>query len=149
MPRSLRLPIPRSRRAAAPVLGALAIATAGAGCGGGDDDSDQPDRIPGTPDPVHAREVERNPYAVTCNDLARQPLHPLSQKLVIHAEFALAQEPVLRKVVRKLTLNRVGRAVYYGLKVECKGQEPSFKPARPAIAGVLDGTYRVAKNRPG
>ena len=148
MPRSLGPPIPGSRRAAAQLLGALAIATAGAGCGG-DDDNEQPDRIPGTPDPVHAREVERNPYAVTCNDLARQPLHPLSQKLVIHAEFALAREPVLRAVVRKLTLNRVGRAVYYGLKTECKGREPSYRPARPAIEGVLDGTYRVAKNRPG
>ena len=59
-------------------------------------------------------------------DLARQPLHPESQKLVIRAEFALAQEPALRPLVRRLTLNRVGRSVYYGLTEEFKGREPSW-----------------------
>ena len=146
MPRSARPPIPGSRRAVVLALGAMAVSTAGAGCG---DEEDEPRRIAGTPDPVHAREVERNPYAVTCRDLARQPLHPESQKLVIRAEFALAQEPALRPLIRRLTLNRVGRSVYYGLSEECKGREPSFEPARPAIEGVLDGTYRAARNRPG
>ena len=47
-------------------------------------------RIPGTPDPAHAREVERDPYALTCGDLARQPEHTESQKLVIRAELSQA-----------------------------------------------------------
>jgi hypothetical protein len=121
----------------------LALAT---GCGG-DDEQEPP--IAGTPEPGHAREVERNPYALTCGDLARQTRHPESAKLVIRAEFALAQLPELRKVVARETLNRAGRSVYYGLTQECKGRDPSFKPARLAIQGVLDGKYRAARNRPG
>ncbi len=118
----------------------------GAGCG--DDDDRQP-RVSGTPDPSHAQQVERDPYQLTCRDLARQTLHPESAKLVIRAEFALAQVPALRKVVARETLNRTGRSVYYGLTDVCKSRPPSFKPAKLAIAGVLDGTYLAARNRPG
>jgi hypothetical protein len=106
-------------------------------------------RVSGTPDPDHAREVERNPYAVTCGDLARQTAHPESARLVIHAEFALAQDPALRKVVAKQTLNRTGRSVYYALTEICKGRDASFKPARLAVEGVLQGKYRAARDRPG
>lgn len=122
----------------------LAVVSAFGACG------EQPERrVPGTPDPRHAREVERNPYALTCRDLARQPLHPDSARLVIHAEFALAREPALRKVVRKHTLNRTGRSVYYALTEICKGRPPDFKPAQLAVEAVEQGKYRAAGNRPG
>ncbi len=122
-----------------------ALSGVAAGCG----EEDAPRRVSRTPDPNHAREVERNPYAVTCGDLARQTRHPESARLVIHAEFALAQVPALRKQVAKLTLNRAGRSVYYGLTEVCKGRDASFKPARLAVEGVRQGKYRAALNRPG
>jgi hypothetical protein len=115
----------------------------------GDDEDRQQGRIPGTPDPEHVRKVARNPYAITCRDLRRQTLHPTSAKLVIRAEFALAQDPVLEKVVAKETLNRTGRSVYYGLTEVCKGRAGSFKPGRLAVEGVRSGKYRAARNRPG
>jgi hypothetical protein len=121
-----------------------AVSALAAGCG----DDDEPS-VSGTPEPGHAKEVERNPYAVTCGDLARQPKHPESERLVIHAEFALAQDPVLRKVVAKQTLNRTGRSVYFAMTEICKGRDPSFKPGRLAVEGVLEGRYRAAKGRPG
>ena len=121
------------------VLGVLSAVAAGCG------DDEEP-RVSGTPEPDHAREVERNPYAVTCGDLAR---HPESARLVIHAEFALAKDPALRKVVAKQTLNRTVRSVYYALTEICKGRDPSFKPAGLAVEGVLQGRYRVAEGRPG
>ena len=124
------------------VLGAVSVLAAGCG------DDDEP-RVSGTPEPGHAKEVERNPYAVTCGDLARQPKHPESERLVIHAEFALAQDPVLRKLVAKQTLNRTGRSVYFAMTEICKGRDPSFKPGRLAVQGVLEGKYRAAKGRPG
>ena len=126
----------------------LLTAAFAAGCG---DDDDQPgsERIAGTPDPAHAQKVESDPYEITCRDLARQTRHPESAKLVIRAEFALAQVPELRKVVARETLNRTGRSVYYGLTQVCKTKPPSFKPAKLAIAGVLDGKYLAARNRPG
>jgi hypothetical protein len=99
--------------------------------------------VPGTPEPRHAREVERNPYALNCGDLARQPQHPESQKLVIRAEFALAQEPVLSRRVEEMTLNRAGRSVYWALTEFCKGRDPSFRPARLAVEAVRRGKYLV------
>ena len=127
------------------VLCLIAFSGVAAGCG-----EDEAERsVSGTPDPNHAKEVERNPYAVTCGDLARQTRHPDSARLVIHAEFALAQVPALRKQVAKLTLNRAGRSVYYGLTEVCKGRDASFKPARMAVEGVRQGKYRAALNRPG
>ena len=127
----------------------LAAAAFVAGCGDDDDDGGDQSRVSGTPQPSHVKEVERDPYALTCRDLARQTLHPESAKLVIRAEFALAQVPELEQVVARETLNRTGRSVYFGLTQECKGRPPSFKPAKPAIAGVLDGKYLAARNRPG
>jgi hypothetical protein len=134
------------RRLAIPVLAAF---FALAGC-----DDDEQDRRSqrierGEPDPQHVREVARDPYLVTCADLAAQPRSPEASRLVIQAEFALAQVPELRKVVAKETLNRTGRSVYYGLVEECKGRRPSFEPAEAAVAGVLSGKYRAARNRPG
>jgi hypothetical protein len=114
------------------------------GCGG-----DEERTVPGTPDPTHAREVERNPYAVTCGDIARQPLSPESQKLVIRAEFTLAREPSLRRVVARETLNRTGRSVYYAMTELCKGRRPSFEPAHSAVKAVRQGKYLAARNRPG
>ncbi len=93
--------------------------------------------VQGRPDPAHARAVERDPYQVTCGDLARQTAHPDSAKLVIRAEFALAQDPVLREVVERETLNRVGRSVYFGLVRECRGRSEEFGrggPPWPACA---------------
>jgi hypothetical protein len=130
------------RGALAPLVVLVAVAT---GCGGGD----EPEVESGLPDPDHAREVARNPYALTCADLARQPKSSPAQRLVIQAEFALAQVPELKQVVRKETLNRTGRSVYYALTEICKGRPPEFKPARLAVEAVRDGKYRAARNRPG
>jgi hypothetical protein len=137
--------LPGVRRATIPVL---AVFFALAAC---DDESDEVGRriARGEPDPAHVREVARNPYLVTCADLAAQPRSPEASRLVIQAEFALAQVPELRKVVARETLNRTGRSVYYGLVEECKGRRPSFEPAEAAVAGVLSGKYRAARNRPG
>jgi hypothetical protein len=133
------------RRLTIPVVAAF---FALAGC---DDEADEvSERIArGEPNPAHVRAVARNPYLLTCADLAAQPRSPEASRLVIQAEFALAQVPELRGVVAKETLNRTGRSVYYGLVEECEGQRPSFEPAKAAVAGVLSGKYRAARNRPG
>ena len=99
--------------------------------------------VAGTPDAAHASEVDRNPYALTCGDLARQPEHTDSQKLVIRAEFALAREPALRKRVTAMTENRVGRSVYWAMTALCKGQDASFTPGEQAVAAVRRGSYLV------
>ena len=134
------------RRAMIPVL-ATFFALAGCGDDGQDEVGERIER--GEPDPAHVRAVARDPYKVTCADLAAQPRSPEASRLVIRGQFALAEVPELRKVVAKETLNRTGRSVYYGLVEECKGRRPSFEPAEAAVAGVLSGKYRAARNRPG
>jgi hypothetical protein len=123
----------------------LGLAALAAGCGS----EDEPDRESGLPPPGHAREVARDPYALTCGDLRRQPKTSTASRLVINAEFALAQVPELRQVARKETLNRTGRSVYYALTEICKGRPPGFEPARLAVEAVREGKYRAARNRPG
>ncbi len=125
------------------VLGLATVSAMAVGCG------EQERKVHGTPEPEHAREVARNPYALTCGDLARQPQHPDAARLVIRAEFALAREPVLREQVAKQTLNRAGRSVYYALTEICKGRDQSFQPAGLAVEAVRRGKYRAARNRPG
>jgi hypothetical protein len=130
-----------------PLVLLLLLAVA-AGCG-----EDEPGHVTPAPGPGHAREVARNPYALTCGDLARQPESPDAQRLVITAEFALAREPVLRKRAREMTLNRAGRSVYWALTEICKGRDASFEPAELAVEAVRQGRYLVqprpeAWNRP-
>ena len=94
-------------------------------------------------DKQHHAEVARDPYALTCRDLARQPLNSVNQRLVINAEFALAKDPALRKRVKAMTENRVGRSVYWALTELCKGRPGSYEPARAAVAAVQGGKYLV------
>jgi hypothetical protein len=118
------------------------VAAAAAGCGA--DDRRPATRSGAAPDTAaHAREVERNPYALTCGDLANQPKSPETQRLVIRAEFALARDPGLRQRARAMTENRVGRSVYWALTELCKGRDASFQPARQAVAAVRRGEYLV------
>ena len=130
------------------IVAGFVVVTLASGCG----EEERP-RVASTPDPSHAAEVDRNPYALTCGDLARQPEHTDSQKLVIRAEFALAQEPVLRKRVKAMTLNRAGRSVYWAMTDLCKGRDASFTPGKDAVEAVRQGKYLVqprpeAWNRP-
>jgi hypothetical protein len=117
------------------VLG-LAAAASVAACG------DDGPRVLGTPEPEHAMEVARDPYALTCRDLASQS-HPDGARLVIKAQVALAREPSLRKRVAEQTLQRASQSVFFALTEVCRGRDPSFRPARLAVEGVQRGKYRA------
>ncbi len=125
---------------------AMAVVT---GCGDDAKDDTARPTVPGRVDPGHLAAVEGDPYRITCGDLARQHAHSTNIKLVLRTEFALAQDPALRPVVEKETRNRVGRSVYLGLVMECRGRPGGFRPARRAVAGVRAGRYLAARNRPG
>jgi len=116
---------------------ALGLAAVAAGCG------EQERRVPSVSESEHRERVAADPYALTCGDLARQPESSTNQRLVIAAEFALAEEPVLRRRVATMTRNRVGRSVYWALTEICEGRAPSYEPAREAVQAVRDGRYLV------
>lgn len=98
-------------------------------------------RADGPPDSEHVKEVGRNPYSLTCGDLARQS-DPEGARLVIRAQTALTREPALRKRVMEQGLQRANQSVYLALTEVCKRRDPSFKPARLAVKGVQSGTYQ-------
>ena len=129
------------RSPGAATIAALVVLT---GCGS----DDAPDHPVGL-DPEHARAVDRDPYQLTCGDLAAQQTGQDAARLVIRAEFALAEAPELRRRVAELTRNRTGRSVYYALTEICEGRPESFRPARLAVQAVRDGRYTAARNRPG
>jgi hypothetical protein len=115
----------------------IVVAVAAAGCGG-----DEPRDAAGSA-ADHRAAVERDPYALTCGDLATQNATSTTQRMVIHVEFTLAAEPVLRRRVEQMTSNRVGRSIYWAMTEVCKDRDPSFKPGRDAVQAVRDGRYLV------
>jgi hypothetical protein len=116
----------------------VVVVLALAGCGG-----DEQRRVADVSDVRHRVEVERDPYALTCGDLARQSETSTNQRMVIHVEFTLAAEPGLRRRVAQMTANRVGRSIYWALTEVCKGRDASFKPGRDAVQAVRQGRYLV------
>ena len=96
-----------------------------------------------TPEADHAAEVARNPYALTCGDLASQSTSSTSQRMVIGVEFALADEPALRDRVKAMTENRVGRSIYWAMTELCRGRDASFTPGADAVEAVRRGKYLV------
>jgi hypothetical protein len=124
------------RRASA-VLAISLVAAALAGCG-----SEQTKTRP-LSDPMHHAAVAKDPYRLTCDDIARQPLNSTNQRLVIDAEFALAEAPVLRGRVEDMTANRVGRSVYWALTEICNHRPAGFRPGREAVDAVRRGKYLV------
>jgi hypothetical protein len=126
------------RRAnACAVLLVTVAAVVAAGCG-----SEEPRARPLT-DAKHHAKVAKDPYRLTCDDIARQPLNSTNQRLVIDAEFALAKERVLRERVEEMTGNRVGRSVYWALTEICKHRPAGFEPGREAVDAVRRGKYLV------
>jgi hypothetical protein len=120
------------------VLGLATAAALAAGCG------DEEERAAsGVPDPEHASEVARNPYALTCGDLRRQS-HPEGTRLVIRVQAALSRERALRRRVADQGFQRVNQTVYFALTEICRGRDPSFRPARLAAKAVRRGEYRAS-----
>jgi hypothetical protein len=127
----------RSPSVCAGLLGIAVASAVPAGCG------DEERRVSGDPDPEHAAEVARNPYALTCGDLERQSRHA-GTRLVIRVQAALAREPALRDRVAEQGFQRVNQGIYFALTEVCKGRDPSFRPARLAAEGVRQGKYRAS-----
>jgi hypothetical protein len=126
---------PRRVTARTIILGLAGATVLTVGCGG-----EEEPRVPGAPDPDHAAAVARNPYALTCGDVARQSRRA-GTRLVIRVQTALTREPALRKRVAELGFQQVSQSMHFALREVCKGRDPSFKPARLAAEGVRRGKY--------
>jgi hypothetical protein len=113
----------------------VACVAGAAGCG---DEAPEP-QSGWKPDPERVRAVERDAYAVTCADVNR---HLVNARLIRRASTRLAASPRLAAVSREITFQRVVQSMDYALQAICDRRPPGFMPARAAIEGVRDGTYR-------
>jgi hypothetical protein len=126
--------LPTVHRGLRYLLGFAAASTVAAGCG------DEDRGVSGDPDPEHVAEVARDPYALTCGDVARQSRRA-GTRLVIRVQTALTREPALRRRVAELGFQQVSQSMHFALTEVCQGRDPSFKPARLAAEGVRQGKY--------
>jgi hypothetical protein len=111
------------------VLGA-AIAT---GCG------EEEGAAVKAPDPVidiaeRQAQLEQDPYDLRCEDLADKVASARMTRIVQYALADDAKIPGLNRL-------RASQSIYFAITELCKGQPASYKPARPAIAGVRSGEY--------
>jgi hypothetical protein len=102
------------------------------GCG------EEPQRESGRAEPERWAAVERDPYAITCGDLADQFR---SANMSLRATVRMAEEPELRSLVAQDTPQRVHQSLHYAMLELCRGQPAAFRPGRPAVDGVARGLY--------
>lgn len=68
--------------------------------------------------------------------------HLANARLIRRTATRLAADADLAEVSRRLTFQRVVQSLDYALQAICERRPDRFRPARAAIAGVRDGTYR-------
>ena len=86
-------------------------------------------------------QLERNPYDLRCADLSDKLDSARMTRIV---QYALADDAKIRGLNRL----RASQSIYYAITEVCKGEPGSFKPAKPAIAGVRSGEYRADLEAP-
>ena len=79
-------------------------------------------------------ELEQDPYDLRCADLADKVA---SAEMTRRVQYALADDAKIPKLNRL----RASQSIYFAITEVCKGKPGSFKPARPAIAGVRRGEF--------
>jgi hypothetical protein len=116
------------------ILAALVVSSAvAAGCG---EDAPQ-ERAAKAPDVTIAErtaQLEQDPYGLTCADLADKVASAEMTRIV---QYALADDARIPGMSRL----RASQSIFFAITEICKGKEPAYKPARPAIAGVRSGEY--------
>ena len=114
-------------------LTGLAICAAVAvGCGEAETEV-QPAKATITPAERQAQ-LERDPYDLRCADLEDKVESARMTRIVQYALADDAKIPGLNRL-------RASQSIFYAITEVCKDRPGSFKPARPAIAGVRSGEY--------
>ena len=91
------------------------------------------------PDPVvelaeRQSQLEEDPYDLRCSDLADKVA---SADMTRRVQYALADDARIPGLSRL----RASQSIFFAITEVCKGKPGSYRPARPAIAGVRSGEY--------
>jgi hypothetical protein len=91
------------------------------------------------PDPVadlaeRQAQLDQDPYDLRCADLADKVA---SADMTRRVQYALADDAK----VPGLNRLRASQSIFFAITEVCKGKPGTYKPARPAVAGVRSGEY--------
>jgi hypothetical protein len=120
-------------RTSTTLTGLVLCAAVAAGCG-----EDEGAAVK-APEPVvdiaeRQAQLEQDPYDLRCADLTDKVASARMTRMV---QYALADDAK----VAGLNRLRASQSIYFAITELCKGKPGSYKPARPAIAGVRSGEY--------
>ena len=79
-------------------------------------------------------QLEQDPYDLRCADLADKIA---SASMTRRVQYALADDAGIPGLNRL----RASQSIFFAITEVCKGKPGSYKPARPAIAGVRSGEF--------
>jgi hypothetical protein len=114
------------------VTGLVLCAAVAAGCG-----EDEPEERAAKPYVALAErqaQLDQDPYDLRCSDLADKVA---SARMTRRVQYALADDAQIPGLNRL----RASQSIFFAITEVCKGKPGSYKPARPAIAGVRNGEY--------
>ncbi len=117
------------------LTGLVLCAAVGAGCG--EDGNAPEDRAAKEPSVTLAErqaQLDQDPYDLRCADLADKVA---SAGMTRRVQYALADDAK----VPGLNRLRASQSIFFAITEICKDQPASYKPARPAIAGVRNGEF--------
>ena len=109
-----------------------------AGCG----DDDGGDSGQQAVKPEKRVDVNKDPQAITCSDLADEVA---SARLSRTATFTLADQALARnpKLAETSNRNLLAQRIFIGMTELCETGEPDDTPAADAVAGVVAGRYQL------
>jgi hypothetical protein len=115
------------------VTGLVLVAAIATGCG------EEEGAAVKAPEPVadlaaRQAQLDQNPYDLRCADLADKVA---SASMTRRVQYALADDAKIPGLSRL----RASQSIFFAITEVCKGQPASYRPARPAIAGVRSGEY--------
>jgi hypothetical protein len=115
------------------LTGLTLVAAIATGCG---EDDGAAVKAPGPVIDVAERQaqLEQDPYDLRCADLTDKVASARMTRMV---QYALADDAEIRGLNRL----RASQSIFFAITEVCKGKPGSYKPARPAIAGVRSGEY--------
>jgi outer membrane murein-binding lipoprotein Lpp len=79
-------------------------------------------------------QLDQDPYDLRCADLADKIA---SASMTRRVQYALADDAQIPGLSRL----RASQSIFFAITEVCKGEPGSYKPARPAIAGVRSGEF--------
>jgi hypothetical protein len=123
------------------ILTGLIVSAAVAGGCGEDAPQERAAKAPAVTLAEREAQLEQDPYDLACADLVDKVA---AARLTRRAQYALADDARIPAMSRL----RASQSIYFAITEICRDKPGSYRPARPAIAGVRDGEFAADLGAP-